>query len=886
LISLFQQFGNCEVEFYRRFAYIKFLKDSDAKNALSEWNGKEFDGTRLKVEFSQRKPAGYLSPESSGSEKFCGDEEMKKSPSSAGEDSSSEEEVVSNNDLLVVPLAFQTKTPPNTPNQEIVQNAEIKEEVFLRSTGKGGLMQEVTGNDGGEVEVRQEIGRRDLKDDHLEKEVVLVVQVEESLVQDDMEIDHGNLASDTKDLENKDEIFMQVDNPSKQAEEAGSEHNEEIEFEIEGNLIEQSIEEVKPKTNQVNIVQDILSKDTLIKSNPATKNPTTVNSIQENLALETVEIPNPNNKDSKKDPLTVNPFTVSSSPKEPLSTGNIFPVKSGIKEAPETKNPSPSKTEPKETPSKETPSKENPILKNPPSPNNPSSEKPKDLQDNQPKPSITENPSKINPVKEKTSEVNSISSNFSKDKPLEVNPTKVNPIKENLSKPVVIEEQLTQVKKNSGSIKNDQTFITPIKLQVTDQDKQLKKTSENSQLAKELIKNQLFDPAFVERELKKVNELCCKSEEKSNFEDIKAKEIGIKQKPLQETEIKTSLTPKTPQTKENFQETEPKVSLTPKTPQPKEIMTETPSKSLEKKNSEKEHLNLSPFDKMKVERPLVPFNDPFIQPVPEPEKEKPSIILEMAKKSSEKSKTSRKVVTEELKAEISPVRRKIKMPRKERKTEKSSPEKITPEVEQSIETPKSKTSSNQQKKQPSEEKPKTRKSFDLPSSAKEEPNSKKNQEIPQNRSRRSRADPSPVISKDLHSKDLQSKDLQSKDLQSKDLQSKDLQSKDLQSKDLQSKDLQSKDLQPLPNFLKVLKASSLKPSEKVLASQKIPRNSLRFIYDIIDDETVSIAETAFRVKKLCKEFSDSLASCCVCGKEMKLKSALVHLQSKFHIESS
>ena len=135
LISYFGKFGQCEVEFYRRFAYVNYSKESDGKNALNACNNQELDGSRLKVEFSQRKPVNQSPP----SDKEPGVDQYRVKISSDKE----EELQVPKGNILV----FSDKTPPNTPVDQAMQglNEGIQEEVFEKVQGKVYLMRDLAG---------------------------------------------------------------------------------------------------------------------------------------------------------------------------------------------------------------------------------------------------------------------------------------------------------------------------------------------------------------------------------------------------------------------------------------------------------------------------------------------------------------------------------------------------------------------------------------------------------------------------------------------------------------------------------------------------------------------------------------------------------------------
>lgn len=76
LLEAFLTFGRCEIEYFKRFAFCNFENSSDAAEAMKMWNGKEFKGTCVKVEFSQRKSSNKVKRSRSNSPEL-GEQEKK-----------------------------------------------------------------------------------------------------------------------------------------------------------------------------------------------------------------------------------------------------------------------------------------------------------------------------------------------------------------------------------------------------------------------------------------------------------------------------------------------------------------------------------------------------------------------------------------------------------------------------------------------------------------------------------------------------------------------------------------------------------------------------------------------------------------------------------------
>lgn len=142
LVSHFEQFGKCEVEYYRRFAYINYTKESDGKNALNACNNQELDGNKLKVEFSQRKLINQSSP--SDKEQTTGKIKLKS-------ESENEKNCMELEEPGKIPAIFinssqsQIENPPKVLTRigNAEKNEDIKVESFEKVQGKVYLMREV-----------------------------------------------------------------------------------------------------------------------------------------------------------------------------------------------------------------------------------------------------------------------------------------------------------------------------------------------------------------------------------------------------------------------------------------------------------------------------------------------------------------------------------------------------------------------------------------------------------------------------------------------------------------------------------------------------------------------------------------------------------------------
>ena len=793
LTSLFEQFGQCEVEFYRRFAYINYTKDSDAKNALNTWNGKDLDGNKLKVEFSQRKPAGYSSP---SSEKDIKEEAPCKELDSSSE---IEEEPSISQSLLAVPLILSTKTPPNTPNEEIQENSELKEEIFLKSTGKRGLMQEVTGE---QVEILQiscgNVGKGGQED----LEEIQVVEICLDVGQDEL---IGDVKEKVKD--SNDGVEKEIGDEDMDIDEDEDKDKDEVEVEVKGNLGNLN-EEVKVRVQ----------------------------------------------KEGQG---------------EGATAGHLMEVEGncvglGSRE--------------KETGIVEVVDKEE------------------------------------------------LKEGFVGEERVQAQ-----------SKGEIV---LMEIEDESGG---DEEIVKEIKVDLDDDD-------ENNLLISTIQPN----PSKVILELPAI-----KSEKPINT--ILPEPAILSQKPETPNKQNPSIKPISSSDEPKQTQIPPELDLQP---------TETPSKLIQSPSKQQKY---SPFDSMKIERRLVPFNDPFVKQEPEPEKEKPSLLLEMAKKSSEKSKTARKVVNEETKLEFSPIRRKIQMPKKVQKIKenineandsKTTNEKIEEVkelitiVEKKGNNLKDKTKKDELKKQKAKEEEEEKlnaKVEEENKKAKEEENKKAKEEeekqktkvkenedlknvksheqgnpaLKKTRAANSRSKASVEMVNEKKVADSQKVVENKKEEENKknrvDVGKEKVETgkKVIASEKKKAEEVKKSvdDLQPLPvpnqpfkiPSLKTLESSSkstksnkpaakpsrpqgktLLPPPKVQeepdsskpASQALPSDSLKFKYEVLDNETLSTGQTVFKVVKQFKDFSNSVVKCCNCGKEVKLKSVPIHLTSKFHKESS
>ena len=734
LTSLFAQFGQCEVEFYRRFAYINYMKDSDAKNALNTWNGKDLDGNKLKVEFSQRKPAGYSSP---SSEKDIKEEAPSKELVILDSSSEIEEQPSISQSLLSAPLILSTKTPPNTPNEEIQENSELKEEIFLKSTGKRGLMQEATGE---EVEILQVSSGDISKRGNQDQEEIQVVEIS-------LDVDQTELIGieENRDL-----------NDGKEKE------REEEEEEGRGEMVKNN-EEFDAGMGRKGCFMEV--------------------------------------------------------------EGNSLPIGSGGTGR----------------------------------------------------------------------EIGLVGM-------------------EELEKSFVMEERVEAQSKGEivlmeieGESGGDEEIFQEIKVDLDD-------VEENTPLKSAIQPN----PS------KEIIELpAIKSEKPINT--ILPEPAILSQKTEVLNKLNPSIKPISSYDEPKQTHMPPEIDLQPQ---------ETPSKLIQ---SPSKHQKFSPFDSMKIERRLVPFNDPFVKQEPEPEKEKPSLLLEMAKRSSEKSKSARKVVNEETKLEFSPIRRKIIMPKKVQKVKenhdepndsKTSIEKIEENKESSMSLPKkgkglkAKAKKEELKKEAKNEEEEEKVNQDL--------KNEKGKTIEEGNPAPKKTRPANIRSKAgaeiVHDKKAaEDKKVEENKKNPVEVGKVKVETgkKVVASDKKKSQEVKKSvdDLAPLPIPNQPFKIPSLKtlesptkntkasksvsksarPQGKTLlpppkvqedpelskpGSQTLPSDSLKFKYEVLDSETLTTAQTVFKVVKQFKDFSNSMVKCCNCGKEVKLKSVPVHLTSKFHKESS
>ena len=735
--NLFEQFGQCEVEFYRRFAYVNYTKDLDAEHALNAWNGKDLNGNKLKIEISHRKPAGYSSP---SSEIDLNEEEPLQVPDSPDSSPKIEAGSALNPSFLSVPLTLPTKTPPNTPNEEIQENLDCVEEALIKSTEKERLLQEG-------IEEEAEV---------LQSEV-------------NLEVEQRDLIEQEEGKDEADEVRMEL----KDFDERGlREENKELEDRVEQNIdnVECDLKEERAGTESIRGMDE------------------------------------------------------KSIGKEGQREGEEEEGKSWIESKEKERSESKEESESLDMIEKEEDGER------------------KDRNEN-----------------------------------------------------IEIEERIQTFAMEEiveAEVKGDEAFMEidfifdgneemeldqEIKVDLDEDDGENKNTIHEEILELPSIKSQTHEKIILPEPAILPN--------KSDFHNQNISPIQT--------------IPKSDPIKSN--ESEVQIDLQSK---------ETPSKSSQSPSKQEK---LSPFDSMKVEPRLAPFNDPFVVQEPEPEKEKPSLLLEIAKKSSEKSKTSRTIINEETKVELSPIKRKIRMPRKVQKVKESLNEagdskKLSEDLNDSNEMSKILDKENNilsdkvRNKELSQEK-----EIEELNSEKEKSNQEGKVEPRRtrigSRGRKNDEEVSKEIIVEESAKVKQDGKNPNEDLKEKISEVGNTNVDDLQSSQMSSSKFKIpllKSLESLPTYsnqtIKSIRTPNTTlppppqfnddPDPSNPVSKLPPSNSLKFKYEVLDSETLTTSQTMFKILKQLKDFSNSLVRCCNCGKEIKLKSVPVHLTSKFHKESS
>lgn len=751
LTNLFKQFGECEVEFYRRFAYINYTKDSDAEQAQNAWNGKDLNGNKLKIEFSHRKPAGY----SSSSSEIDPNEALpvKESKSS---DSSSQIEVnpALNPSFLSVPLMLPTKTPPNTPNEEIQESSELIDEVLIKSNEKEKLLQEV-------IEEQPEV----------------------------LQISYENILKAKKTVESEIE-------------------NVEVMIEVEKiDLIE--VEKVKDEVE----VEELNKEIKVFQKGDLKKGIIEVQGVEEVKGME--------------------------------NDNDIDEIELGIEE-------------PKIWVDRK--------------------EEEEEVNENK---GIDGSGERIGKEEEKREAEEENDDGFERNEKME-NEERIESfyIEERVDVEIKEEQAFMEIDCELGG-DGDIVLDEEMKIELDYED------DENNP-----INSSIQPPPQTE---------------------VLKHPVAISHNPENPILPEPAILPNKPDSpKQHISPTQPKPKSDPIKPLESELQNpcqsdlqskETPSKPSQSPSKPEK---TSPFDLMKIEQRRTPFNDPFVVQEPEPEKEKPSLLLEIAKKSSEKSKTSRKVVNEETKVELSPIKRKIKMPRKVQKVNESLNETndlkaLTGNLHESEEV------SNflyKEKRIVDNEGKNKDKGFEELLIEKKKSEEKEKVKVELRRSRRGKKDEEALKEKVLDEGVEGRVDEKKVD-------------EDLKERvDFKGEKVEKRledDPKPNPNlklpFLKSLESlsiisnpptESIPPSKIHLPPPKFhedpsppnqlsnfpPSNSLKFQYEVLDSETLTTSQTVFKILKQFKDFSNSLVRCCKCGKEIKLKSVPVHLTSKFHKESS